>query len=247
MSVFDFAKPVELIYDICFMSNCLNGIVLDFFAGSGTTLQAVMQLNAYDHGHRQCILVTNDENNICQEITYERNRRIIQGYTTSKGEAVDGLHSNNLRYYKTDFVPRARSIANMRTLTNAATDLLCIKNNVYHESDAFGGVKVPAHIARYFDDGKTKMLVIYTELAVSEFVALLANMEVNGKILVYVFSNTNYAYNDDFEEVLDKVELCALPDAIYKAYKKVLPLDKAVPGEGNQSEESINTNEETLQ
>ncbi len=46
--------------------------VLDFFAGSGTTLHATMQLNAEDRGHRQCILVTNNENNICEEVTYER-------------------------------------------------------------------------------------------------------------------------------------------------------------------------------
>ena len=77
-----------------------------------------MQLNAEDEGHRQCILVTNNENNICEEVTYERNRRVIQGYTNSKGEEVAGLTKNNLRYYRTGFVGRNRSMQNMRKLVN---------------------------------------------------------------------------------------------------------------------------------
>ena len=247
MSVFDYAKPVELVLDICFMSNCPNGIILDFFAGSGTTMQATMQLNAEDGGHRQCILVTNNESNICEEITYERNRRVIQGYTKPNGEKVEGLHSNNLRYYKTTFVPRKKTMANMRALTSAATDLLCIRNNVYREVGEFGGVKLSAKVARYFDDGKTKMLVIYAQAFVSNFVALLQGMEVDGKILVYVFSNTHYAYDDDFEEVLDKVELCALPNAIYKAYNKVLPPEKGNDSEGASEGESASSGEEDAQ
>lgn len=43
------------------------------------------------------------------------------------------------------------------------------------------------------------------------------------KIKVYVFSPSSYAYDDEFEEIADKVQLCALPDAIYQAYQKVLP------------------------
>jgi adenine-specific DNA-methyltransferase len=71
--------------------------------GSGTTLHATMQLNAEDGGNRQCILVTNNENYICEEVTYERNRRVIQGYNNSKGNRVNGLSNNNIRYYKTEF------------------------------------------------------------------------------------------------------------------------------------------------
>ena len=83
--------------------------ILDFFAGSGTTLHATMQLNAEDGGHRQCILVANNENNICEEITYERSKRVINGYTTPKGEEVPGLTKNSLRYYRTGFVGRSAS------------------------------------------------------------------------------------------------------------------------------------------
>lgn len=59
-----YAKPLDLIK--FFLSLTQNDTtILDFFAGSGTTLHATMQLNAEDGGKRQCILVTNNENNIC--------------------------------------------------------------------------------------------------------------------------------------------------------------------------------------
>lgn len=220
--LFNYSKPVDLIQYIINRQDFNNSIVLDFFAGSGTTLHATMQLNAEDGGHRQCILVTNNENGICENVTYERNKRVIQGYTTPKGEKEEGLRRNNLRYYKTDIVPREPNNRNKRALVAAATDLLCIKNNVYKEQTAFGERKLKPTAARYFDDGKTQMLIIYNELTVDAFVKVIDEMEVAGRIKVYVFSNNRYAYNDNFEPVAEKVEVCALPAAIYDAYKKVI-------------------------
>ncbi len=222
--VFTSPKPITLIYELLKLVSLpeVSLTILDFFAGSGTTLHATMQLNAEDGGHRQCILVTNNENGICENVTYERNKRIIQGYTIPKGEQVEGLHANTLRYYKTDFVPREPNNRNKRALVAAATDLLCIKNDVYQEQSVFGGHKLKLAAARYFDDGRTQMLIIYNELAVDAFVRVIAGMEVGGRIKVYVFSNNRYAYTDNFEPVADKVEVCALPAAIYDAYQKVL-------------------------
>lgn len=222
VQVFDTPKPHELIMRIEEIASSQDSTILDFFAGSGTTLHATMQLNAEDGGHRQCILVTNNENGICENVTYERNKRVIQGYTTPKGEQVAGLTGNTLRYYKTDFVPREPNNRNKRALVAAATDLLCIKNDVYQAQSVFGGHKLKPAAARYFDDGRTQMLIIYNELAVDAFVRVIAGMEVNGRIKVYVFSNNRYAYADNFEPVADKVEVCALPAAIYDAYQKVL-------------------------
>lgn len=222
--VFTSPKPTSLICELLKLVSLPQTTItiLDFFAGSGTTLHATMQLNAEDGGHRQCILVTNNENGICENVTYERNKQVIEGYTTPKGDKVEGLRHNNLRYYKTDFVPREPNNRNKRALVAAATDLLCIKNDVYQEQSVFGGHKLKLAAARYFDDGRTQMLIIYNELAVDAFVRVIAGMEVNGRIKVYVFSNNRYAYADNFESVADKVEVCALPAAIYDAYQKVL-------------------------
>lgn len=220
---FDTPKPTRLIRRVFDLSTDKNSLILDFFAGSGTTLHATMQLNSEDGGHRQCILATNNENGICENVTYERNRRVIQGYTTPKGEEIPGLTHNNLRYYKTKLLPRQQTVKNKRALVEASTDLLCIKNNVYTEQTCFAGRKLKPSCARYFDNGETKMLVIYNELTVDAFAETIYHMDVEGKILIYVFSNTRYAYDDNFEDVLDKVELCALPAAIYDAYRNILP------------------------
>ena len=220
---FNNPKPISLIRTICELYPAKNSTILDFFAGSGTTLHAAMQLNAEDGGHRKCILVTNNENNICENVTYERNKRVIQGYTTPKGEEVPGLTGNTLRYYRTDFISRDRSPRNMRALVAASTDLLCIKNDIYKEA-RLAGRNINPKIARYFAEGGRSMLVIYDERAVSAIVKILETVEPGKeKIKVYVFSAGSYAYDDEFEEVADKVQLCALPDAIYQAYQKVLP------------------------
>ena len=127
-----------------------------------------MQLNAEDGGHRQCILVTNNENNICEEVTYERNKRVIEGYTTPKGVKVEGLRANTLRYYKTGYIPRERTQRNMRALVSAATDLLCIKEDLYEELPTFGRFRLKPQLTRYFSNGQKHMLIIYREELIDE-------------------------------------------------------------------------------
>ena len=103
---FDFPKSLWAVKDSIdlVLRNKKTSVVLDFFAGSGTTLHATMALNAEDGGNRQCILINNNENNICEEVTYVRNQRVIEGYTNSKGVKVEGLTNNNFRYYKIELV-----------------------------------------------------------------------------------------------------------------------------------------------
>lgn len=222
--VFDYPKPVSLLKYVLNFPYGKDSTILDFFAGSGTTLHATMQLNAEDGGHRQCILVTNNENNICEEVTYERNKRVINGYTTPKGVKVEGLKANTLRYYKTDYISRDRTQKNMRGLVAAATDLLCIKEDLYEEKKTFGRFKLKPQLARYFNNGKRHMLIVCREELIDEIAEEIKNLDFAGKRLkIYVFSPGRYAFTDNFREVEDKVELVALPAAIYDAYQKVLP------------------------
>ena len=223
--VFSNPKPIGLLKFILTLGSNKDSIILDFFAGSGSTLHAVMQLNAEDGGKRQCILCTNNENNICEDVTYERNKRVIRGYTKPNGDEVAGLADNNLRYYRTEFLPRERSVKNMRELVQASTGLLCIKNDLYTEA-LFGGRKMNSKYARYFEHGEKRMLVIYEERAIPFIVDILKTMPEGDKIKAYIFSHGSYAYNDEFADVADKVTLCALPQAIYDAYQKVLPKRK---------------------
>lgn len=220
---FDFPKALDYIEFVLSMYPYANFTILDFFAGSGTTLHATMQLNAEDGGHRKCILVTNNENNICEEVTYERNKRVINGYTKPNGEAVEGLHNNNLRYYRTSFVPRESSLAAKRQLMAASSDLLCIKHDIYTEKTKLGSLTLKPHIARFFEENGKQMLVIFKTEAIEKLVEEIAKMPEDTNIVTYVFSTNNYAMDADFEDVADKVTLVALPAAIYNAYLKVLP------------------------
>lgn len=213
---FNNPKPLDLIKDFLVIGSKQESLILDFFAGSGTTLHAIMALNAEDGGNRKCILVTNNENNICEEVTYERNKRVIQGYTNAKGIEVEGLTNNNLRYYKSEFVSREPSLKNKRELTQLATELLCIKEDCYTEQ------KINIKQARLFANSQVTLLILFDDHIIPQAVEFIKGIEAP-EIKVYVFSMGSDPYTEDFAEVLDKVTLCALPDAIYKAYQNVLP------------------------
>lgn len=86
---FDYPKPSALIKRLIKSYFDSDVIVLDFFAGSGTTAQAVLDLNKEDGGNRTFILCTNNQNNICTEITYPRVKKVIDGYlATEEKETV---------------------------------------------------------------------------------------------------------------------------------------------------------------
>ena len=242
-NLFSYPKPLSLILDFIIISSGKDSNILDFFAGSGTTLHATMQLNSEDGGHRKCILVTNNENHICENVTYERNKRVIQGYTTPKGEQVAGLTHNKLRYYKTTFVPREHSNRNRHLLMSSLIDILCIKNDIYQEQETFGGKRFKKSVLRYFKDEAGQMLVVLNENVVSTIVPMIAEVATKQHPLkVYVYADGAYAYDDEFKPVLPVIDLCALPDAFLQALndKDILPEEKvseAAIAEFNQNQE----------
>lgn len=97
---FPYPKSLFTVMDMVNMIVKFNheALILDFFAGSGTTGHAVLELNK-DGGNRKFILCTNNENKICEEVTYERIKRVMKGYKNKKGEKVEGL-GGNLSYFK---------------------------------------------------------------------------------------------------------------------------------------------------
>lgn len=102
---FLFPKPVALIREILMRVSDKNDVVLDFFAGTGTTAQAVLELNKDDDGHRKFILCTNNESNICTDITYPRVATVITGTRFDGTNYSDGIPAN-LKYYRTHFVSK---------------------------------------------------------------------------------------------------------------------------------------------
>lgn len=219
--IFNNPKDREIIQKVLTFKE--NSLILDFFAGSGTTLHATMQLNAEDGGHRQCILVTNNENNICEEVTYERNKRVIKGYAKPKGEAVEGLKDNNLRYYKVAYVPREKDLVNIEQFARNSVNTLCIKHDVYKEQTMFGSLSVEDGDFRFFKDGEKQFLVIFDLEMIDPIVKELAKMDIKGSIPVYVFTSGHYPYTEDFWQVSGKVDLYPFPTCIYGACEKVMP------------------------
>lgn len=130
--VFENPKPVELIKDLIKIASKKDSIILDFFAGSGTTGQAVLQLNKEDGGSRRFILCTNNENNICEEVTYKRLEKVINGYTTNKGKKIEAI-KGNLKYYKTLLTDIEQDIDdNVEQLVAMCTDVISIKEDCFN-------------------------------------------------------------------------------------------------------------------
>ena len=151
---FNYPKPVSLLkYFIKLFPNN-NCIVLDFFAGSGTTGQAVLELNKEDGGNRQFILCTNNEigekqekelkkkgiqkgssewenEGICKKVTYPRLKIVMNGYTNSKGRYIEGL-GGNLKYYEIKMEEKFNNFdEDSQNLITKLNSIISIKENVF--------------------------------------------------------------------------------------------------------------------
>ncbi len=102
---FGYPKPVDIPRKLISSSPRKDSVVLDFFAGTGTTGQAVLELNKEDGGNRHFILCTNNENNICDDVTYPRLQTVITGTRSNGSKYSDGIPAD-LKYYRTDFIPK---------------------------------------------------------------------------------------------------------------------------------------------
>ena len=229
-------KPVDMIKLFIEWFCPKEGKILDIFAGSGTTLEATMKMNE-DGGQRQCILVTNNENNICEEVTYVRNKRVIEGYTTSKGEKVAGLTENNLRYYKVQKIKRDKNHQQNKELVYGLKDLLCIKEDIYREQNQFGALSLVGkeRMIRFFTDNNRGMLMVYDTRVIPFIVKEIEKMEtMNLPLKIYIFSDGAYPYVNDFGCVIDKVMLIPLPYAYHRAIKDTLPNETPIKVDENE-------------
>ena len=142
-NIFEYPKPrtlVEYLTSLLFdhyENNYQKDItVLDFFAGSGSTGHAILNLNKNDEGKRTFILCTNNEEKICSDICYPRVQKAIKGYTTPKKERIAGL-GGNLKYYKTAFVKNSISRDDLKMrITRECTEMLCLREGIFDEVKA---------------------------------------------------------------------------------------------------------------
>ena len=98
--IFTYPKPTGLMRFILQLFENKEVRFLDFFAGSGSSMHACMLQNDQDGGKRECTLITNNENSICEKVTYPRNKKVIEGYINEQNKAVNALNNNGLRYFR---------------------------------------------------------------------------------------------------------------------------------------------------
>ena len=211
-AVFEHPKPVELVKKCIMLATNKDSIVLDFFAGSGTTAHAVLESNKEDDGKRKFIVCTNNENNICTEVCYTRIKKVVNGYTNLKKEKVEGLEGN-LKYFKTEFVSWEPIDKNKRELVEKSTEMLCLKE------DCFELIKEGEQF-RIFKNHEDRYLgIIYYYDGIEPFKK--EAVKLNKKINTYVFSLSDIIDEDEFQEVDQLVNLKPIPSAILNVYRKI--------------------------
>ena len=206
-------KPVKLIKRILQIASRKNSIILDFFAGSGTTGHSVLELNKNDGGNRKFILCTNDEGNICTKICYPRIQKVIKGYTNTKKEKVKGL-GGNLKYFKTDFVDGEPTDKNKKNMVEQCTEMLCMKENCFDEIKQTKKYSIfKNHEEKYFG-------IIYDDDGIEPLKKQIKSL--NKKFSVYVFSLDDSAREEEFEDVTQMVNLKPIPEVILNVYRRIL-------------------------
>ena len=190
-------KPVKMLKELINYHKNKNATVLDFFAGSGSTAQAVLELNKEDNGNRQFILCTNNENNICEEITYKRIKNVINGY--GKYDAL----KTNLKYYRCTYIPRINT-ENENLHNNL---LINIKNLIQLEN----GIEIDDNKIRvYLDEEELdkfstnkEELEVCKKVYISSDILLTSEQEEifeNNNIEVYIIPE--YYFEDEIKEVM---------------------------------------------
>ncbi len=213
--VFDFPKSLYAVIDALKITSKENSIILDFFAGSGTTGHAVLELNKEDGGSRKFILCTNNENKIAEEVTYERLKRVIKGYKNKKGEKVEGL-GGNLSYYKTDLVDIEKlqriSDESKIKITYQAGEMIAIRENTLNETDKNDWWQIfeneDKKTAIYFKEDKTRL---------PKLVKLLE--KENKPTTLYIFGWGKNEYKNEYSTKNIRVE--DIPEPIIEVYKEI--------------------------
>ena len=193
-----------------------SATILDFFAGSGTTGESVMELNEEGQNNYRFILCTNNENNICIEKTYPRMCNVLRGYGKNKPK------EGSLKYYKTDFVKNEGTRdQKMYNLTQKCIPMLCKKNDTYETV-----ISTDEYII-YSNKDKSKYTAIYFELdnGSASKIEFIENLKKIGeKKSLYIFS-----FSNNIEERLDDVEnyeIEPIPQKIYNYYMQVVNISE---------------------
>ena len=188
-----------------------NSVILDYFAGSGTTGHAVLELNKEDSGNRRFILCTNNENNIASEVCLPRITKVIKGYENKDGKEILGL-GGNLKYYQTDFVPAKTTDINKEKLTKQSVEMICLRENTFETVMEDGSIKI-------FQNKEKYTAILFDQLAIPKLKEIIKDYDK--PIQVYIFSLGDDTFADEFADMKEKVTVKSIPAAILRVYRRI--------------------------
>lgn len=232
---FPFPKSLYLVKECisAIIHNKQNAVILDFFAWSGTTWHAVLELNKEDGWKRQFILCTNNENKIAEEVTYPRIHNVIKGYAD-----VEGIPAN-LRYYRTDFIWVDKSIDDLRgKFMGRCTEMLQVRENTFlhfpvSKNGSKWGWEWESEYFRVFQNSEKLLIVMYHPYEIETFkkwfeflrkkeqVLENANSAIHKEIVVYIFSMGWEIFEEELTHLSDRIRIETIPDEVLETYKKV--------------------------
>jgi len=218
-------KPVNFLkHFIGIGSQSKTALVLDFFAGSGSTGHAVMQMNEDDNatGLRQFILITNNHELVkgkvyrpMTEACLPRMKNVING---SKMEPGLG---GSIKYYKTDFIGKHSVLdaddKDKIQLACRAGELLAIAENTLNQVEKNDYWQI-------FKSNDERYTAIYFREEYEKFEAFIKKIKkINGKVSVYIFSWEDDPYLSDFDGV-ENITIKTIPQPILEIYKQIYNL-----------------------
>jgi len=216
--IFSYPKPVTLIKHLIKISSEINSVILDFFAGSGTTGQAVIELNKDDEGSRQFILVTNND-----EVVNGKKHKIMSDICYPRVKKVLKLYKNGAKYYKTAFIGK-NNILNATDqdkieLAHNAGELLAITENTLEL------IKKNKFYQLFEDGNKEKYIAVYFREELDRFDEFTKMVKkLKKQVTIYVFSWGDEEFSDDFINI-DNVKVKTIPLPILEIYKQIYNLN----------------------
>lgn len=209
-------KPVKMLKELINMHTKKDITILDFFAGSASTAQAVLEINEDDDGSRKFIICTNNENNICDDVTYPRVKNIVLGYSKFVGIPA------NVKYFTQTFVNQVTSDKDKRELVNRSTELLCMAENTF---DVISKRNTKNDFA-IFGNSEKITAIIYDESCIEMCIEKLNKLNNGLPAIIYVFSYDHTYYTEDFINLKIKFTVKPIPEAILNVYRKIAKLRK---------------------
>ncbi len=209
-------KPVRLIKQLLKWSVGTNkdALVLDFFAGSGTTGHAVLELNKEDGGHRTFILCTSgvekevENKNIAQDITHLRISNVLQPT------------SDNVRYFKTAFVKKDNTLDKLRReLSPACEGMIRIREAAYD-------LVIDEPMLKVYKNTRGLTAIVYDRFELADYIQKIENLDTNSAVHLYVFSYDKSIRNEEMPNDLKHTyKSQPIPEGVLEIYRKIFRKD----------------------